>query len=189
MTMRPAPRYDGIVYAAVVAVIAIAAMVGATWAQRLSTASLLPARAPKATLEDVETTRIERATEGLRQAARFERTQRAGREAGSELIFPLHVPSAAQAPAVESRPIDPSTFNVVIVESGRERKATIDGLPVRVGERTAGGAIVRSIDRTGVVVEDSTGVRRGIDLRDMFVRQGAASVPSPLRTTRSDTEK
>ena len=183
-----APKYDALAYAlALVAVAAIAMTVTMVMPRWLP--APLPAREPAAGPQDAETTRIEQATNSLQQAALIERTQRTAREEGSEAVIPLHSPSAAAAAAIESRAIDPSTLNLVILESGHERTATIDGVRVRVGERTAGGFVVRAIEKTGIVIEDAAGVRRSVDLRDRFVRQDAASGSAPSTTTPQGTGK
>lgn len=180
MKARVAPKYNGLAYAIAVVALASIAMAIATWVPRWLPMAL-PARQPAAEIQDAETTRIERAVESVRQAALVERTQRPGRGEGGESVLPLYAPSATAAAAIDTRPFDAATLNVVIVESGRERMAIIEGLPVRVGERTAGGGIVRAIERTGVVIEDGTGARRAVDLRDKFVPQDATTAPSRPR--------
>ena len=176
-----APKYYGLAYAAAVAALTIAAMVAVAWVPRWLPLGM-PARGSAAEVLDPEIARLDRAATNLRQAALLERSQRTGREDGSESILTLYSPSAVSAAALESQPLDPSRLNVVIVETARGRTATIEGATVRIGERTPGGGIVRAIERTGVVIEDSTGAKRSVDIRDKFVQRDAVAVlPTPSK--------
>ncbi|MGI4779266.1 MAG: hypothetical protein ACRYGA_14330 [Janthinobacterium lividum] len=166
------PKYNGLGYVLAVAALAVAAMAATTWVPRWLPVAP-PVRRSVAEVQDAETLRIERATENLRQAAMFERTQRTVREDGSESIVALFSPTAASAASAESKPIDASILNVVILENARRRTAMIEGVPVRVGERTPSGGVVRAIEKTGVVIEDGAGARRTVDIRDRFVRPDA----------------
>ena len=182
-----APKYNGLVYALAVACLAVTAVAAVTWVPRWLPMALQPRETASNTL-DPETVRVERATENLRQAALFERTQRSGREEGSDSILTLYSPSAVSAAVIESKPFDASTLNVVIMETARGRTATIDGAAVRIGERTTGGGIVRAIEPTGVVIEDSAGAKRSVDIRDKFVRQDAPVVlPTPAKPASSNS--
>ncbi|MDB5878871.1 MAG: hypothetical protein JWQ41_2285 [Variovorax sp.] len=182
-----APKYNGLAYALAVASLAVIAIAAVMWVQRWLPMALQPRESVSNAL-DPETVRIERAAENLRQVALFERTQRSGREEGSDLILTLYSPSSAIAAATESKPFDASTLNVVIVETARGRTATIDGAAVRIGERTPGGGIVRAIESTGVVIEDSAGAKRSVDIRDKFVRQDApVFLPTPTKPASSNS--
>lgn len=176
-----APKYNGLAYTLAVTSLAMFAIAAVTWVPGWLPAAAWPKELPSDVL-DTETARIERATENLRQAALFERTQRSGRGEGSESILALYSPSAVVAAAIESKPFDASTLNVVIVETARGRTATIDGAAVRIGERTPGGGIVRAIEPTGVVIEDSVGAKHSVDIRHKFARQDAPVVlPTPAK--------
>lgn len=176
-----APKYNGLAYAATVAALATMAMGAVTWVPRWLPPAM-PTRGAAAEMPDPEVARLDRAAANLRQAALFERSQRTGREDGSESILTLYSPSAISAAALESQPFDPSKLNVVIVETARGRTATIEGATVRIGERTPGGGIVRAIERTGVVIEDSAGAKRSVDIRDRFVQRDVLpALPTPLK--------
>lgn len=176
-----APKYYGLAYAATVSALAIAAVVAVAWVPRWLPLGM-PARGSAAEVLDPEIARLDHAATNLRQAALFERSQRTGREDGSESILTLYSPSAVSAAALESQPFDPSRLNVVIVETARGRTAMIEGATVRIGERTPGGGIVRAIERTGVVIEDSAGAKRSVDIRDRFVQRDTVAVmPAPLK--------
>lgn len=176
-----AQKYSGLAYTVSVASLAVIAIAVVTWVPRWLPIAVQPKELVSGAM-DPETARIERATENLRQAALFERTQRSGRGEGSESILALYSPSAVVAAAIESKPFDASTLNVVIVETARGRTATIDGAAVRIGERTPGGGIVRAIEPTGVVIEDSVGAKHSVDIRDKFARQDAPVVlPTPAK--------
>ena len=182
-----APKYNGLAYALAVASLAVIAIAAVMGVPRWLPMALKPRESASNAL-DPETVRIERAVENLRQAALFERTQRSGREEGSDAILTLDSPSPVSAAASESKPFDASTLNVVIVETARGRTATIDGAAVRIGERTPGGGIVRAIESTGVVIEDSAGARRSVDIREKFVRQDAPVVlPTPTKPDSSNS--
>ena len=76
----------------------------------------------------------------------------------------------------------------MILENARGRTATIDGAAVRIGERTPGGGIVRAIEPTGVVIEDSAGAKRSVDIKDKFVRQDVPIVlPTPAQPASSNS--
>ena len=181
--MKPifAPKFNGLAYAAAVAGLALVAIVAVTWVPRWLPVASTTRESATGTM-DPETVRIEQATESLRQAARFERTQQTDRQEGSDSILPLYSPSAITASPSESKPLDGANLNVVIVETARGRTATIDGAVVRIGERLPGGGILRAIDRTGIVIEDSAGAKHGVDLKDRFVRRDAAVLAAPSST-------
>lgn len=187
MKLGFAPKYNGLAYAWAVASLAVITVVAVTWVPRWLPMALQH-RESASNAPDPETVRIERAAENLRQAALFERTQRSGREEGSDTILTLYSPSAVSTAVTESKPFDASMLNVVILENARGRTATIDGAAVRIGERTPGGGIVRAIEPTGVVIEDSAGAKRSVDIKDKFVRQDVPIVlPTPAQPASSNS--
>lgn len=179
MKLAFAPKYNGLAYALAVGCLTLMAMATVSWVPRWMPVAAA-AREPAAGAADPEIALIEKAIEHMGQAAIAERTQRTVPNDGSDPLLPLYSPSAVNAAALGSKPLDAATLNVVIVETARGRTASIDGVPVRVGERTPGGGIVRSIDRTGVVIEDSAGTRQSVDIRERFVRTDSATAAPAL---------
>ncbi len=179
-----APKYNGLAYAVAVGCLTLAAMGTVSWVPRWMPVAAAP-REPATGAADPEIALIEKAIDQMRQAAIAERAQGKVQNDGDYPLLPLYSPSAVTAAALESRPFDAATLNVVIVETARGRSASIDGMSVRVGERTPGGGTVRAIERTGVVIEDSAGTRHSVDIRERFVRTENAAVPPTAKPAAS----
>lgn len=176
--MKLAPKYRGFAYAATVTGIASVAMAAVISSSRWMPV-VLPVRAVADSAVDPEILRLERAVDDVKNAALRERAQRSIREDGSDSILPLYTASAANAASADAKPFDASAMSFIVMETARGRIAIIDGMPVRNGERMPDGSIVRSIERTGLVIEDGTGALRKVDIRDRFVRENSSAPTSP----------